>query len=392
MGFFSHYVKKNKNINGKNITIFVQTKKYGLARHKELEVKIKYHRIQLKNNTVYPAKYLNQLLDKFSNEQVELRLINLVFETFFKVIQDNITLINFNSLYIYIQFSGDVTTGNASYNSEISRYNRAFFAIEYSFLLFSFFHQLCKYNRNLQIAISNYFDVLPESSLYSLLSHEFAHYLDAYRLKEVEIIRARIKNSLGESLYIEGSSFDVLSVIRGEGLGRFFQNKNEKKIKYEIDIIEEFRKLIKDYKGEALVSNRSLIFDYYSIGLYMYYFIGVAYLFNSNRNKFNGMRAYFSNKDFVFFTEGLDNILKKSPILLQNLPKNLIIGLFRLMLKWSHLTFIVEYGKACKTLNISERSRIFTLEMYKKMKKIDYDLWLSKVQKAGFSKPGLDLE
>ena len=57
--------------------------------------------------------------------------------------------------------------------------------------------------------------------------------------------------------------------------------------------------LLKDYLKKDIYS-----IDCYKLGMYMWYFIGLAYLFRSNRKKFDEMKVYFGKDDFLFFAEG----------------------------------------------------------------------------------------
>ena len=90
------------------------------------------------------------------------------------------------------------------------------------------------------------------------------------------------------------------------------------------------------------------------------------------------MRAYLNKNDFLFFEDGMGNILNsgEDKIYLQNLPDILVNGICKAILKYSHLTFIKEYQKACNIFQIPEDQVIITFSDYMEMKKIAYDNWV----------------
>ena len=75
----------------------------------------------------------------------------------------------------------------------------------------------------------------------------------------------------------------------------------------------------------------------------------------------------------------------------QNIPKEYVDELIHFIMKLSHLSFLIEYEKACKILNIPSNHIIITFSDYKRMKKVAYEEWLQEVEKAGFSPKGIKL-
>ncbi len=171
--------------------------------------------------------------------------------------------------------------------------------------------------------------------------------------------------------------FYNLTKYRIEGIATFLKNKDKELIEYNKEDARLSKLANNNCKGMYTIP-KLYHYLYPSCGMYMCYFIGLSYIYKKNIIEFNAMRAYLNKNDFLFFEDGMGDILNsgEDKIYLQNLPENLINSICKAVLKYSHLTFIKEYQKACTLLQIPEDQVIMTFSDYIEMKKIAYDNWI----------------
>ena len=223
-------------------------------------------------------------------------------------------------------------------------------------------------------------------SIYDLITHEFTHYFDDAKIKELTKVRERVDKFFEKYRSWTGSSSYFVIQLRDEGLARFYEYKKKEFFLYDKKKIYDTKEYIHEYHGALLMV------DTYECGFYMWYTIALAYLFSKDRDRFNEMKAYYTGKDFLFFAEGLRSIFSKNSIYIQNLSNNIILDILKMAKKWSHLKFLKEYKKACEILDVPKDQIIITIDEYNQMKKIDYDRWLSEIRGAGFPTKGLKSE
>jgi len=400
MGLFSDYTKRTRKIDGKRVSIFIQAK--------DLEDWIKFLREQLEDESDssdekmrLDAQYLLQFYKNYSDKKIRNMVVNLVFETFFKVIEDNTKILPpHGSLLIYTKIELSIPgAAEAAHSPLISKENVAFFQIDYLSLL----HRLYRLYFDNEQKIIDFLkktDFDASLPLYDLLSHELFHYIDLRVGKQLIMAGERLKNIYKKTitgLVPRDEPIGLSTVLRVEGLAMFFERRKKKFIEYKQNIVKEAKRVLQNYFNAIKIPSDDFI-DKYICGMYMHYFIALSYLYKKNTEAFNGMRIYFEKDDFLFFAEGIGNILNskkaksQDTLLLQNLPENLIVDYCNTMLRFSHLSFIKEYEEACKMLNIPNEHIILIFEDYLKLKRIFYDKWQEEVKKSGFSTRGLKLE
>ena len=173
------------------------------------------------------------------------------------------------------------------------------------------------------------------------------------------------------------SVFHNITKYRLEGVAAFLKNKDKKFIEYNKEDARLSRLANNNYKGIGHIP-KLYHYLYHSCGMYMCYFIGLSSIYEKYPVEFNAMKAYLNKNDFLFFVDGMGNILNsgEDKIYLQNLPENLIYSISKVIPKYSHLTFIKEYQKACNILQVPEDQVIITFSDYIELKKIAYGIWV----------------
>jgi len=173
----------------------------------------------------------------------------------------------------------------------------------------------------------------------------------------------------------------VLTNYRFKGVNTFYQNKGAGFLEYNKEDARLSRIVINNHKGLAPIPK---IYNYLydSCGMYMCYFIGLAYMLGKDAKRFSEMRAYINKTDFTFFGNNVGSILsrKVNIVYLQNLPSGLVDSICRTTIRWRHLNFIKEYQRACDMLRIPDDQVIVPFSEYMRMKKMAYDNWLQQAK------------
>ncbi len=359
-------LKRVKRIQGKRIEVFIDTEKWNVNSYlKELE-----HAIE-KNKRL---GVIYEIHKKQGEDKIKSLMVDMVFDNFFKATEYFISHIQFDLLHIYVKIQS-IGGPKAFFDQIISRENFAFFTVSPIALLQEIYVKYFKIPNDLIIQLSH--ELAP---IEKVINHEFVHFLDINKVKEGSKIFERYKKigKFDKWFNTLSQPFDFLAQLRVEGLAKFVENKNEPSIEYNLAMIK--------FGKEWIVKGDLNYVDRYQSGMYMWYFISLSYLLKTNKSKFDEMRAYFGKDDFLFFAEGLNNILTKDirKINLQNLSENFIMEILKEGLKWSHLHFLKEYESACYILKIPKDQILMTVSDYNRIKKIQYNEWLSEVEKKGF--------
>ena len=151
MGLFSNYIKKVKRIGGKRISIFIDDQW-------EDEIKAFQNVIKAKN-----LESFLQIYKRYSYRELKEIGMTIIFDNFSDVVRESIQFVPFDSLFIYVKVGKFDNPTNARYIQDISKYNVAFFELNYIFLIYKIYEVIFNNNpdilRNIRIAFKDEYDL-----------------------------------------------------------------------------------------------------------------------------------------------------------------------------------------------------------------------------------------